>query len=160
VAPEPELRVAARAIVLDPADRILLVLFRDPHTGKEWWATPGGALDPGETHEDGLRRELLEETGVRADIGACAWVREHVFDWGERRIRQVERYYVVRVSSAEIAPHLSAEELAHESVHELRWWSLDALEVSADDIAPRRLAELVRELLANGPPPEPIDAGI
>ena len=44
---EPQLRVAARAIVLDPDDRILLVLFRSPTSGQTWWATPGGALDDG-----------------------------------------------------------------------------------------------------------------
>jgi 8-oxo-dGTP pyrophosphatase MutT (NUDIX family) len=154
---EPELRVAARAIVLAPDERILLVLFRSPHTGASWWATPGGALDPGESHEEGLRRELLEEAGISPDIGLCVWTREHVFHWGERYVRQVERYYLVRVDSPEIAPQL---DLASEDVHEIRWWSLTQLGASEETFAPSRLPALLRELLEDGPPTEPIDAGV
>jgi 8-oxo-dGTP pyrophosphatase MutT (NUDIX family) len=153
----PELRVAARAVVLDPDDRILLVLFRSPDSGDEWWATPGGALDPGETHEDALRRELLEEAGISADIGSCIWLREHVFTWAGRYIRQVERFYIVRVESPEVSPQA---DLAAESVHALRWWTLDELERTPDELAPRRLAPLLRELLECGPPAEPVDAGV
>jgi 8-oxo-dGTP pyrophosphatase MutT (NUDIX family) len=154
---EPELRVAARAIVLAPDERILLVLFRSPHTGASWWATPGGALDPGESHEEGLRRELLEEAGISPDIGPCVWTREHVFHWGERYVRQVERYYLVRVDSLEIAPQL---DLASEDVHGIRWWSLAELGASGETFGPSRLPALLRELLEDGPPTEPIDAGV
>jgi ADP-ribose pyrophosphatase YjhB (NUDIX family) len=160
----PELRIAARAVVLDPDDRVLLVRFQDPagHTsaGHTWWATPGGALDAGETHEDALRRELREEAGISAPIGRCLWVREHVFEWGERLVRQVERYYLVRTDSGAIAPELTATELAEEAIHEHRWWSLAELGGSSADFAPRRLAELLRDLLERGPPAEPIDAGV
>ena len=54
--------------VLAPDDRIMLVHFSPPHALAGWWATPGGALDAGETHEEGLRRELLEEAGISAPI--------------------------------------------------------------------------------------------
>jgi 8-oxo-dGTP pyrophosphatase MutT (NUDIX family) len=153
----PDLRIAARAIVLDPEDRVLLVLFLDSHSGHRWWATPGGALDARETHEDALRRELVEEAGIEAEVGPCVWTREHVHNWGERFIRQVERYYVVRVGSSEVAPQL---DLAEEGVHELRWWTLAELEASPEDFAPRRLAALLRDLLDRGPPAEPFDAGV
>ena len=150
-------RIAARAIVLDSDDRILLVCFRQPHTGESWWATPGGALDDGETHEDGLRRELAEEAGIAAPIGPCVWTRVHAFDWGERFIRQIERYYLVRVDSTEIAPQL---DLAAENVHDIRWWTLGELEASEEEFAPRRLPALLRALLEQGLPAEPFDAGI
>jgi 8-oxo-dGTP pyrophosphatase MutT (NUDIX family) len=153
----PTDRIAARAIVFDPDDRILLVHFREPHTLAGWWATPGGALDPGETHEEGLRRELLEEAGIEAPIGQCVWTRVHAFDWGPHFIRQIERYYVVRVESDKVEPQL---DLAAEDVAEIRWWTLTELEASDEKFAPRRLPRLIRELLENGPPSEPIDAGV
>lgn len=147
--------------MLDPDDRILLVRFRSPNTGATWWATPGGALDHGETHEDAVRRELLEEAGIEpGKIEACIWEREHVFEWGERLVRQVERYFLVRVRSQAVAPHFTPEQLAEEGLEEVRWWTFAELERSDEEFAPRRLATLLRELLEHGPPAEPIDAGV
>ena len=44
----PTVRHAARVILLDEADRVLLVRFE--YAGRRWWATPGGALEGDETH--------------------------------------------------------------------------------------------------------------
>ena len=55
--PPPRYVVSARAVVTD-ADRVLVV--QDPTTKH---ILPGGRLEPDETVEDALRREVLEETG-------------------------------------------------------------------------------------------------
>ena len=68
--------------------------------------------------------------------------------WAEHYIRQVERYYVVRVDSPVVAPQI---DLAAEDVHELRWWTLAEIAASQEQFAPSRLGTLVRELLADGP---------
>ena len=158
--PEPVLRAAARAVVLDPDDRVLLVHFRNPQRDARWWATPGGGLDDGETHEQALRRELDEEAGLSAfELGPCIWFREHVFTWGERRIRQRERYYLVRTASADLAPTLAADVLASEGIQAHRWWTLADLLSSEERFAPSRLASLLRSLLRDGPPRAPFDVG-
>ena len=59
---EPHLRLATRAIVLDPCDRILLVRF--DFGDRVVWATPGGGIEEGETDERAVRRELAEEAGL------------------------------------------------------------------------------------------------
>jgi 8-oxo-dGTP pyrophosphatase MutT (NUDIX family) len=158
-AAEPVLRHAARAVVLDGDDRVLLVRFRAE--GSVWWAAPGGGLEEGETHEAAILRELAEETGVRApQIGPCVWTREHVFPWKGRVLRQRERYFVVRVESPELRPELSKAILVEEGMDEIRWWTLEEIERSAAVFTPTRLATLLRDLLTHGPPPDPLDAGV
>ena len=154
-------RQGVRALVLDPDDRILLVRFVNPETGEEFWATPGGGLDPGESLEEGLRRELREETGLDdVDIGPVVWTRRHVFPWAGRTLDQSERIALVRTRSFEPRPALTSAQLADEGVHELRWWSLGEIAVADANFAPRRIVRFLRQLLDEGPPQTPIDVGV
>jgi len=154
---EPVDRAAVRALVLDGENRVLLVQFRDP-VGQTWWAAPGGGIDGGESLEEALRRELAEEAGLTDfELGPELWTREHVFAWMGRILRQRERFRLVRVDMHDPAP---AVDLAAEWVAGLRWWTLDELDAANVELAPKRLPELVRSLLREGPPLEPVDAGI
>lgn len=157
----PRLRPASRAVIVDDADRILLVRFDFGDRGVVW-ATPGGGIEEGESDEHALRRELAEEAGLEAfALGPLVWTRtHHVPMGGGRWDGQSERYYVVRVAAFEPAPRLSWEELRNEGMTAVRWWTPEELEASAELFAPRRLALLVRELLLHGPPAEPIDVGV
>lgn len=65
-------RVAARripcvgAVIKDPADRLLLIK-RGHEPGAGLWSLPGGRIEPGETHQQALAREVLEETNLRVE---------------------------------------------------------------------------------------------
>jgi 8-oxo-dGTP pyrophosphatase MutT (NUDIX family) len=157
---EPRLRVATRAIVLDEDDRILLVRFSAPD--REIWLTTGGGLEEGETDEQAVRRELLEEAGLADfDLGPLVWTRTVVQPLeGGRWDGQTERFYLVRTASFEPRPALSWEQLRIEGMTAIRWWTLDELEAAETLFAPRRLPLLLRELISNGPPPEPLDVGL
>jgi len=61
-----EHRESMTVIALDAQDRIVLVRqYRHP-TGEELLETPAGSVDPGETAEEAVNRELAEETGFCA----------------------------------------------------------------------------------------------
>lgn len=65
---------ATAAIILDASDRVLLIRrARDPARGKLGF--PGGFVDNGETAENGLRREVREETGL--ELGALEFLLSH-----------------------------------------------------------------------------------
>jgi TDG/mug DNA glycosylase family protein len=155
------LREAARAVVLDPADRILLVRFVFPD--REIWALPGGGVEPGESPEHAIARELIEEVGLRDPIGAWIWTREHWFlgfpGWAGQR----ERIFLVRLAKRPraIKPGMTPAQLAGECVRGHRWWTLAQLDAATDAlVTPRRLRTLLRDLLAAGAPPSPIDVGV
>ena len=158
----PRLRSAVRAVLVDPADLLLLVRFS--FDGRAVWACPGGGIEDGEAEASAIRRELDEEVGLTAfELGPCVWTREHVIPlFGGRWDGQRERFYLVRTAAFEPRPRLTAEELAAEYVVGMRWWTAAELrDASADTtFAPRRLPALFADLLAAGPPIEPIDAGV
>ncbi len=152
------IREAVRALVIDEVDRVLLVRFEFP-TGTRW-ALPGGGIDPGESAHDALRRELIEEIGLRDPaIGAHVWNRLHVIPFVDGRYDgQHEQVYEVRVPSGfEPEPVFTWEQLNAERVFEFRWWTLDDLDAAASEIvtAPATLATHVRAFLRSGSPAIP-----
>jgi TDG/mug DNA glycosylase family protein len=141
---EPEEREAVRAICIDADGRVLLTRFGHPVTLEAWWATVGGGVDPGESDEQALRRELREEAGlVDFDIGPVVHTREHTFPWDRRLLHQQERFYLVRVEAHEPAPTI---DVAAEGVTEVRWWTAAELADPPETIVPAELGELVRTL--------------
>lgn len=43
---------------------------------RDYWCTPGGGLDEGESLLDGLHREMIEETGIAPKIGKLLFVQQ------------------------------------------------------------------------------------
>lgn len=67
-----EIVLAAGAVVTDPQGRVLLVRRdHDPQRGR--WSVPGGRVEPGESLGEAAAREVLEETGLRVEVGRELW---------------------------------------------------------------------------------------
>ena len=143
---EPPPRHAVRALVIDGAERVLLYRFVGPG-GRSVWATPGGGVEAGESNEEAMRRELREEVGLHdPDLGPCISTREHVFVW-HRVVRQVERFFLVRVDRHDVVPEV---DLSEEGMEEHRWWTLEELDASDERRSPDELPALVRGVIGAG----------
>jgi ADP-ribose pyrophosphatase YjhB (NUDIX family) len=153
-------RRAARAVLVDPSDRILLVHLEDHDRGASWWATPGGGLRLNETHEEAVAREVAEETGLtEVEVGPCIWLRTHVFSSAGIRYRQDERFFLVRTPP--FSPRAATlDETEARYFRSLRWWSISELEATRDELSPSQLPTLLRSLLDSGPPPSLIVVGV
>lgn len=69
-------RIAVRGIVFRSGE-LLAQTFRDTHGNvTDWWGTPGGGIDPGESVLDCLHREMIEETGVAPKVGNLLFVQQ------------------------------------------------------------------------------------
>jgi 8-oxo-dGTP pyrophosphatase MutT (NUDIX family) len=146
-------RQAVRAVLWTPEEAVLLMRL-------EWagepsvWVTPGGGVEPGESKEQALRRELREETGAEpGDIGAELWLRTYTFEDG---LEQRECFFFVPCERFE--PRFDTA--PDGAFREYRWWSADAIAGSSDLFAPRCLGRLLAEIRSGGIPARPIDVGL
>jgi 8-oxo-dGTP pyrophosphatase MutT (NUDIX family) len=147
----PAPREAARAILLDDDDRIMLLRY-DENGG--FWATPGGSLEPGETHPQAIARELREELGI-ADVTLGPHLATRVKDHpvAGQAVRQAERYYLARVHAETVAPSSATQT---DNIQEWRWWTLPEITATRQVIYPAGLTTLLQAIIATGPPAAPV----
>lgn len=159
---ELRIREAVRAIVLTPDEQVLLVRFEFPAGTR--WALPGGGIDPGETSDEALHRELVEELGLRdITIGPHVWNRLHIIPFLKGDFDgQREQVHLVHVDAAfEPQPMLTWEELNAEHVFEIRWWRIDEIAAATDTVfVPSGLAGHLRSLIDDGHPNAPVDVEV
>ena len=142
------LRRAARVVLLDPPDRVLLLRYDDDPPNGRHWCTPGGGLNAGEDHVGAAQRELLEETGWD-DIALLGEIQRRAvtMEYGGRLVRQHERLYLARTDQdcrqiGDVAAMHAADGIAA-----WRWWTLAELDGTTEAIWPAELPELIRGLL-------------
>lgn len=158
-------RTAARVIMIDPEDRVLL--FRDSDPGLpqySWWVTPGGGIDPGETEAQAAVREVAEETGAvitEAQLIGPVARRVVVHGYSDEVLEQAECFYLARVEPFEVdTAAFTAEEKLTMLGH--RWWTPAELAHTGADVPgawvwPAELVELIA--LADRPAEWPRDLG-
>ena len=108
---DPEVLAAGGVVVRD--DGRVAVIHRPRYDD---WSLPKGKLDPGESFEDAARREVEEETGVRARIVGELDPARYVDNKGRDKL---VRWYRMEVDGA------PGDFVPNDEVDELRWLTPD-----------------------------------
>ena len=72
------------------------ILVQRDRNGNEY-ALPGGHVKIGETLEDGLIRETMEEMGVRIKCNRLLWSEECFWEWNGRQAHNLAFYYLIEL---------------------------------------------------------------
>ena len=125
-------RLAVGGVVIKD-DRVLLVCRGKPPAFGEW-AIPGGSVELGETLQQAVERELLEETGITVRAGEICHTFQAVKRDDDGRVRF---HYVIIDLTAE---YLSGEPVPASDVTEAAW-------LTSGDLAGRPINATTIELL-------------
>ena len=105
-------------------DHLLMIRHRHHEDGRTYWLVPGGGLEPGESEEDCVRREMREETGLDVQVLRLLVEEPHVpgdiYAW--------RKTYLCSVLAGEALPGYEPEEEASAlyAIVEARWFDLRA----------------------------------
>jgi 8-oxo-dGTP diphosphatase len=125
-------RFVAAALILR-GEEVLVCQRRADQPMALKWEFPGGKIEPGETPEQALARELDEELGIAADIGPLVAHTRHTYRSGGA------------VDLQFFAVHSFRGEVTNRIFHDVRWIPLRDL-TAYDFLAADR--DLIRDLAA------------
>ena len=128
--------VAVAGVAINPKDQLLLVR-RGKDPGKGTWGIPGGVVELGESLEDAVRRELMEETGVTVDPLDRITILDRVYRDEEGRVRY--HYIIVEyLCRAEDVPPRASDDVDR------------AVWVTNEEAKTYPLMEITREVIRKG----------
>ena len=104
-------------VVRDDAGRLLLIR-RGHAPSRGLWSLPGGRVEPGETLEAAVVREVREETGLEAELVEPLGTIDYTYERGRRRRRKQVTFFLFRYLAGRLEDH------DHE-IEEARWMPLE-----------------------------------
>jgi len=110
------------AAVIRDGDRVLAAQ-RGYGDYKGGWEFPGGKLEPGETPEEALRRELREELELEIEVGGSLCVVE--YDYPAFRLVMRCFWAAIRAGTPVLKEHAAARWLTREELRSVEWLPAD-----------------------------------
>ena len=115
------------AAIIRKADKILATQ-RGYGDFKDWWEFPGGKMEVGESPEEALRREILEE--LSTEICVDEYICTVEYDYPKFHLK-MHCYFCSLISEAlHLNEHEAARWLAKDELDSVKWLPADVLVVN------------------------------
>ncbi|HZD18150.1 MAG TPA: NUDIX hydrolase [Actinomycetota bacterium] len=137
--------VSAGGVVYRRGDHDVEVALaaRRTRRGDLAWGLPKGALEPDETAEDAAVREVLEETGLDAEVEGDLGTIRYFYVWEGVRVRKQVRFFLMRATGGDVSRH-------DEEMEEVRWFPMRTARKRAAYRGERDVLERAAGLLTEG----------
>lgn len=131
-------RVNVRGIIMKDG-KLFAQRFKLKNGGEtDWWATPGGGLDLGETLQAGLHREIIEETGVAPEIGKLLFIQQFTHHKDDSTVRE-ELEFFFHITNPDDYEAIDLTATTHGTIELTRCGFID---VSSESVLPLFLKEI------------------
>ena len=110
------------AIITDASGRIFATQ-RGYGEWKDWWEFPGGKIEPGETPEEALRREIREELDIDITVGRLLATVE--YDYPAFHLSMQCFLCTLPAGTPHLLEHEDARWLTREDLDSVRWLPAD-----------------------------------
>ncbi|MBR1930700.1 MAG: (deoxy)nucleoside triphosphate pyrophosphohydrolase [Lachnospiraceae bacterium] len=90
---------------------------------KGWWEFPGGKIEPGETPQEALKREIMEELDTKIEVGECIHTVE--YDYPAFHL-SMDCFWADAISGdLKLKEHEAAKWLARDELDSVEWLPAD-----------------------------------
>ena len=90
---------------------------------KDWWEFPGGKMEPGESPQEALVREIREELDAEIEVGHLLETVE--WDYPDFHLTMHCFLCTLKSESMHLNEHEAAAWLSSDSIHSVRWLPAD-----------------------------------
>ena len=120
-----QLRIRVCGVCIEN-DKVLLINHLGILKNNDFWSVPGGGLSFGETIEECLKREFLEETNTQIEVGEFLTVREFI----ELPLHAIELFYEVSITGGKLQKGTDPE-MVQQIIQAVRWMNLEEIKVKS-----------------------------
>jgi 8-oxo-dGTP diphosphatase len=127
--------IGVGAVIVSQGRALLVRRNTEPLKGE--WSVPGGVLELGENLHDGVRREILEETGLQVEPQQVLEVFDSIFNDGDGRTQ----YHYVLIDY--LCRVVDGDARAGSDVSQVRW-------VTEEELAGMGIRESIEQVVRKG----------
>lgn len=116
-------RIEVVAAIIHDADGRIFATQRGYGDWKDYWEFPGGKMEPGETPEQALKREIWEELETRIEIERFVTTVE--YDYPAFHLTMHCYWCKVEIGNLTLKEHEAAQWLAEQELNSINWLPAD-----------------------------------